>query len=90
MGVSIALPWFESLPAFSESLPSDDSNEPPVRLAILFSGNGYHKDQWWAKGTGADMELGKVLDPLNAHREKLLFIRGLWNEQATKGNIHSS
>ena len=36
------------------------------------------------------MELGKVLDPLNPHREKLLFIRGLWNEQATKGNIHSS
>lgn len=90
MGVSIALPWFESLPAFSESLSSDASNEPPVRLAILFSGNGYHKDQWWAKGTGAEMELGKVLEPLKAHREKLLFIRGLWNEQATKGNIHSS
>jgi len=90
MGVSIALPWFESLPALSESLSSDASNEPPVRLAILFSGNGYHKDQWWAKGTGAEMELGKVLDPLKAHREKLLFIRGLWNEQATKGNIHSS
>ena len=90
MGVSIALPWFESLPALSESLSSDASNEPPVRLAILFSGNGYHKDQWWAKGTGAEMELGKVLEPLKSHREKLLFIRGLWNEQATKGNIHSS
>jgi hypothetical protein len=36
------------------------------------------------------MELGKVLAPLHPHREKLLFIRGLWNEEATKGNIHSS
>ena len=48
------------------------------------------KDSWWAKGPGRDMELGRVLDPLNAHREKLLFVQGLFNEEALKGNIHSS
>jgi hypothetical protein len=36
------------------------------------------------------MELGKVLVPLTDFREKLLFIRGLYNEEALKGNIHSS
>jgi hypothetical protein len=36
------------------------------------------------------MELGQVLAPLADHREKLLFIRGLYNEEALKGNIHSS
>ncbi len=36
------------------------------------------------------MELGQVLAPLLPHREKLLFIQGLYNEQALKGNIHSS
>ena len=36
------------------------------------------------------MELGKVLAPLADFREKLLFIRGLYNEEALKGNIHSS
>jgi hypothetical protein len=36
------------------------------------------------------MELGKVLTPLTDFRDKLLFIRGLYNEQALKGNIHSS
>lgn len=90
LGVTMALPWFESLPAYADDDPQQAGNQPPVRLAVLFAGNGFHKDQWWAKGTGADMELGKVLDPLNPYREKLLFIRGLWNEQATKGNIHSS
>lgn len=90
LGVTMALPWFESLPAYADDDPQQEGNQPPVRLAVLFAGNGFHKDQWWAKGTGADMELGKVLDPLKPHREKLLFIRGLWNEQATKGNIHSS
>src|SRR3954447_24017170 len=36
------------------------------------------------------MELGKVLVPLTDFREKMLFVRGLYNEEAQKGNIHSS
>jgi hypothetical protein len=36
------------------------------------------------------MELGKVLAPLTDFREKLLFVRGLYHEEARKGNIHSS
>lgn len=36
------------------------------------------------------MELGQVLAPLADFREKLVFIRGLYNEEALKGNIHSS
>ena len=41
-------------------------------------------------GEGKQMELGPVLAPLSDFREKLLFISGLYNEQALKGNIHSS
>ena len=92
LGVSMALPWLESIPVWGDEQKStaDSSSEPPVRMAVLFAGNGFHSREWSAKGKGADMELGKVLTPLSDHREKLLFIRGLWNEQATKGNIHSS
>src|SRR5215204_6299758 len=36
------------------------------------------------------MELGKVLAPLADFREKMLFVRGLFNQEALKGNIHSS
>src|SRR5215204_2756389 len=36
------------------------------------------------------MELGKVLAPLTDFREKMLFVRGLYNAEAQKGNIHSS
>src|SRR6478672_13090404 len=35
------------------------------------------------------MELGKVLDPLRPFREKLLFLRGLYNQEALIGGIHS-
>ncbi|HEV8001105.1 MAG TPA: DUF1552 domain-containing protein, partial [Planctomycetaceae bacterium] len=45
---------------------------------------------WWAKGSGKQMQLGKVLTPLADFREKMLVIRGLFNAEALKGNIHSS
>lgn len=91
IGVSMMLPWMESLSAWgNEKAKATENNEAPVRLAVLFSGNGFHGREWWAKGEGAQMELGRVLHPLNDFREQLLFIRGLYNEEALKGNIHSS
>ena len=90
LGVTMALPWFESLPAWGDDPPPGVTNEPPVRMAVLFAGNGFHGRQWWARGRGPEMELGKVLAPMSDFKEKLLFVRGLWNEEATKGNIHSS
>ncbi|MCE9528922.1 MAG: DUF1552 domain-containing protein [Planctomycetales bacterium] len=91
LGVTMALPWLESLPVWGdEPAKNEKSSEAPVRLAVLFSGNGFHSKEWWVKGEGKSMELGQVLAPLQPHREKLLYISGLYNEQAQKGNIHSS
>ena len=91
LGISMALPWMESLPVWGdEPAGRARSSEPPVRLAVLFGGNGFHSTEWWAKGQGKELTLGKVLQPLNDFREKLVFIKGLYNEQAQKGNIHSS
>ena len=94
VGVSMALPWLESLPVWGQGAPAAGAaaaaNQAPVRMAVLFSGNGFHSREWWAKGEGAQMELGKVLEPLQDFREKLTFIRGLYNAEALKGNIHSS
>tara|TARA_B100001750_G_C15454871_1_gene571018 strand:- start:187 stop:1422 length:1236 start_codon:yes stop_codon:yes gene_type:complete len=72
------------------SSPVGVSSEAPTRMAILFSGCGYHRHQWWAEGQGPEMELGKVLQPLNDFKERMIFIRGLYNAEALKGNIHSS
>jgi hypothetical protein len=94
VGVSMALPWMESLTVWGDepAAPVEQSggSDAPVRLAVLFSGNGFHGKEWWAKGAGRDMELGQVLAPLADFREKMLFIRGLYNAEALKGNIHSS
>ena len=91
LGVTMALPWMESLPVWGdEPRRNPSSSEAPVRLAVLFAGNGFHSKEWWAKGEGRQMELGKVLAPLHDFREKMLLVRGLFNAEALKGNIHSS
>ena len=93
VGVTMALPWMESSLVWGdESRPksSEPASQAPVRVAVLFSGSGFHAGHWWARGAGKEMELGKVLEPLSDFREKLLFVGGLYNEQALKGNIHSS
>src|SRR5437773_3663481 len=91
IGVTMALPWMESLTVWGDSPPAGvrPASEPPVRLAVLFAGNGFHSKEWWARGEGKEMQLGKVLEPLHPFREKMLFLRGLYNAEALIGGIHS-
>ncbi len=87
----MALPWMESTRTWAQATTDAATVvSPPVRTAVLFSGNGFHSQEWWAQGEGSAMQLGKVLAPLAPFREKLTFIRGLYNQEALKGNIHSS
>ena len=72
LGVTMALPWLESMSVWGDEPVAGKASEAPVRLAVLFSGNGFHGKEWWAKGEGDKMELGKVLAPLHDFRQKLL------------------
>ncbi len=77
LGVTMALPWMESLPVWGdEPRGIAVSSEAPVRLAVLFSGNGFHSKEWWAKGEGTEMELGKVLAPLTTSAQKCFSFAG--------------
>jgi hypothetical protein len=90
LGVSMALPWLESLAVWGDEPGKAKASTPPVRLAVVFAGNGFHGKEWWAKGEGRSLELGKVLQPLEPFKDKLLFLRGLYNAEAGKGGIHSA
>ena len=90
VGVTMALPFLESVSLWANEQSRSDQSVPPVRTAVLFSGNGFHNQEWWAKGSGEQLELGRVLAPLNSVKNKMLFISGLYNAEALKGNIHSS
>jgi hypothetical protein len=91
VGVSMALPWLESMPVWGDerTTTAAGGSQAPVRMACMFAGNGFHSKEWWAKGEGKAMEAGKVLQPLHDLREKMLFIRGLYNQEALIGGIHS-
>jgi hypothetical protein len=82
MGVALALPWMESLPVFGQAAEAVKTNTPPLRLGIVYFSNGVEPAHWWAKGSGATMELGPAAAPMMAHREDMVFIQGLFNQTA--------
>lgn len=93
LGVTMALPWLESVSSFANDLKPAEREaglDAPLRLGVIFAGNGFHSREWWAEGDGATMKVGRVLDPLKGHLGKMVFVRGLYNAEALKGNIHSS
>lgn len=88
-GVTMALPWLESLSGFGLSSASAATTAaPPQRFAVLFMGTGISPGRWWAKGSGAAMELGESLVPLEPLKRKINVIDGLFNKAATGQGIH--
>jgi hypothetical protein len=85
-GVVMALPWLESMPVWGAQPMA--ASAAPRRLAFLFMGNGVNPAQWWAKGSGADVELGPSLAPLEPLKGKFNYIKGLFNKAATGVGIH--
>ena len=68
LGVTMALPWLESMawanPAQSAvpgNLVTTAAGAFPKRFGVLFMGNGINGNHWWARGQGAEMKLGKTL-----------------------------
>src|SRR6266404_5303695 len=84
-GVTMCLPWLDSLSAFAAA-PSAAAF--PKRFAVLFMGNGVNEDHWGAEGSGADMKLSKTLAPLEPLKHKINVIHGLFNKPAMGMGIH--
>lgn len=90
-GFALALPWLQSFPLRADEtgkllsatsiLPQD---RPPVRFACIYFSNGVEPVHWWAKGSGSSMEIGPGLEPMRPFREDMIFLRGLYNQQAAE------
>ncbi|HEV8541390.1 MAG TPA: DUF1552 domain-containing protein [Verrucomicrobiae bacterium] len=87
VGVAMSLPWLESIPVWGAE-PPRSAGIFPKRFAAVFMGNGINSLHWWAKGSGAEMELGKSLEPMEPLKTKMNFITGLFNKHATGVGIH--
>lgn len=84
-GVTMALPWLESIPAFGETTSPAVF---PKRFGVLFMGNGVNENHWGAEGSGAELKLSKTLMPLEPLKHKINVIHGLFHKRATGQGIH--
>jgi hypothetical protein len=89
VGVTMALPWLESVPVWGADTVTKAGVAPlPKRFAALFMGCGINGLHFWAKGSGAEMEFGKSLQPLEKLKTKINVVNGLFNKKATGVGIH--
>ncbi|HKI21629.1 MAG TPA: DUF1552 domain-containing protein [Isosphaeraceae bacterium] len=89
VGVTMALPWLESVPVWGAPTVAGGLPAPcPKRFAALFMGCGVNYTNWWAKGSGAGMELGRCLEPLAPLKAKINVVNGLFNKHALGVGIH--
>jgi hypothetical protein len=82
-GVTIALPWLESMHVWGAT-----PDAFPKRFAVLFMGNGVNEDHWDSQGSGAAMTLSKTLSSLEPLKHKINVIHGLFHTRATGNGIH--
>ncbi len=75
----LALPWMESVRTLADESGESDHS---MRFACLYFSNGVEPEHWWAKGSGADMEIGRGLLAMKDLREETIFLSGLFNEKA--------
>src|SRR5689334_7496085 len=85
VGVTMALPWLESLPLYGATT---SAGPLPRRFAVMLMGNGINGNHWWSKGSGSEMKLGKTLEPLEPVKKKINVINGLFNKPAVGMGIH--
>jgi Protein of unknown function (DUF1552) len=86
IGVTMAVPWLESLPVSGNTAAA--TGPFPKRFAVLFMGNGINGNHWWAKGSSAAMTLGRSLAPLEPLKHKINVVNGLFNRPAVGFGIH--
>jgi len=82
-GVTIALPWLESMNVWGAT-----PDAFPKRFAVLFMGNGVNEDHWDSQGSGAGMTLSSTLSPLEPLKHKINVVHGLFHKRATGNGIH--
>jgi hypothetical protein len=95
VGVTMALPWLESLPVWGAetSVATGAAATMPLaafpkRFGVLFMGNGISPPSWSSKGNGTEMVLGKTLSPLEPLKSKINVINGLYNKVGRGNGIH--
>lgn len=83
LGVTLSLPWLESVSVAGETLAA-----PPLRVAFLFMPNGVRPDYWTPAGDGEQYEFTPHLKPLEKVKSEFLLLENLWHKNTSGRNGH--
>ncbi len=81
LGVSLALPWLESLAPRAMAASATATGAPPQRMAFLFVPNGVHLPDWTPQPLGYAYDLPHILQPLAPVQEDVTVISGLTHDK---------
>ncbi len=85
LGVTLALPWLESLSWFS-SVGRADSVEPPRRMLLISNNLGVLPEPFFPRSVGPDYELSPYLSELADVRDDFTVISGLSHPDVAGGH----
>lgn len=80
LGISLGLPWFESLVPTAVAA-SSVAPTPPQRIGFIFVPNGVHLPDWTPTTEGYGYELPFILDPLAPVKDDMMVITGLTHDK---------
>jgi hypothetical protein len=85
LGISAAsLPFLVGLPSLGLGSPV----RPRQRLIIMFSPNGTIPSAFWPDETGENFKLKEILTPLEAFKNRMLVLNGVYNRVEGDGDNH--
>src|SRR4030095_6127020 len=85
LGISAsALPFLAGLPSLGLAAPA----RPRQRLIVMFSPNGTIPSAFWPDETGEDFKLKEILSPLEAFKNRMLVLNGVYNRVEGDGDNH--
>ncbi len=91
LGVTLALPWFESLTSSSvrgNPVSGATANGPPLRSAFIYFPNGVWEKGWVPDEEGEDFALTPALQPLADLRQHCTVLTGLDKKHSHGGDGH--
>jgi hypothetical protein len=78
LGVALGLPWLEAMgPVSSWAADTKPGQAAPNRMALLYVPNGKNMADWTPDAEGSNYELKSIMQPLAAHKDKMLVLTGL-------------
>ena len=81
LGVSLALPWMESLAPRVSAASLGSTPAMPQRMAFLFVPNGVHLPDWTPQLEGFGYDLPHILSPLAPVQDDVTVISGLTHDK---------